>query len=345
MTDPVPGDDAITLFGDELLFLRFTAELEADSESPFGALPASPDPEVLHSAVQSLARRHLADPRNLRPHREALRRLLIVAQPDARVVLLRAGAGQGERLLDLYERAGAFVRYSKHGDSHRFGPPLELVDVHDEIAGMFVPRRSTGDFVRFRLGPAEHYAFSLLAAELVGRREGRGSGHGIGLRPPSHTDPAVFDPTMDGAIALPGRRVSRAELGGEPRRARIHTPEGAAASIEAPTSETWNEALQGLVRKNVVFRAHDQFELRPYLHDLAAGVMTQARHVLTRFDFGAEHWIVRDATFVPVRGSLFLLRATRDGGLEVRELDAAGLRDAVRRAIEELPGGDTVDEL
>jgi hypothetical protein len=142
-----------------------------------------------------------------------------------------------------------------------------------------------------------------------------------------------MDQSIDGAVLLPGKRIARVspELFGEDSMRRH------------PTDLEWVAALEGLVKKDVIHASGDGFELRPYLRDLAVGLMTQNRHVLTRFDFGARDWVVRDATFVPVSGSVFSVRATREGGIAVKELDGKILSESVRKAIEEISIGETVD--
>jgi hypothetical protein len=332
MTEGVFGDEAIVLSSEELLLLRFSTELTAEEESPFGALEPNPDAEVLQKSARALVERQLADAKTFRPHREVIRRLLIVAQPDSRIVLLRAGPGQGERLLDLYERAGAFVSYSRHGEKHRFGPPLELVDVLDEIIAHFPARASTGDFIELQLESAEHFALNVLAAELAARRREGSNIARVGVKPPMRSDSHQYEPSLEGAIVLPSKRLGRAAP-------RIVTE---VPRLVLPNDEQWHAALVSLAKKGVVIESQDGFELRPFLHDFAHGVATQNRHVLTRFDFGGDDWIVRDATFIPVPGSVFLLRATPEGGLHIRELDRAGLEDAVKRAVSELHTGDTL---
>lgn len=324
------GDEALVLSSDEVSFLRLTVPLDAGEDSPFGAVDRGASRGRLERARESLVARGLAEPSTGRPSREVLRRLLIVAQPDSRIVLLRAGAGQGERLIDAYHRAGAYVRHHRHGDRHHLGAPLEHVDVVDAIVGAFAPRRSAGDFVRFELGPSEHAVFSVLVGEAAARARD-GAAHPL---PIERSDSNVLDPSIDGAMILPGRRIARV----------APSLVGGGARPELPSEDGWRRALEALAALDVIHPVEGGWELRPYLQDLALGLFSQRRHVLTRFDFGGEEWVVRDATFVPVDGSVFLLRATLGGGLFVRELDASTLFEAVDRATRELAGADTIDE-
>ncbi len=307
------GADPIELTTDEILLLRFTCELAIDEESAFGPLVDRQDPEVLRRSARSLVDKGLADRKTYRPHRELLRRLLVVSQPDCRIILLAAEPGRGERLLDLYGRAGAYVPYARAGLDHRLGPPLELVDVYDEIVANFTPRRSTGDFIDLRLTSLEYLAFSAAATELA-QKKSKGA---VNVRLDSDRPvEGMGDTTLDGAILQP-------------------------RSLSLPSPKDWAAGLHGLAEKGAIVKAGETYQLRGYLHDLAIGLANRTRHVLTRIDFGAGDWFVRDTTLVHVPGSLFWLRQTKDGGLAIREVDPEGLRKAVRDSIDELSGGTT----
>lgn len=315
----------VELSDDELLLLRLTCELSTDDESPLGPLQIEVDPERLENGARTLVRRGLADRRTYRPHREIVRRLLVVSEPDARVVLLHASPASAERVLDVYLRAGAYVAYRRSGNKHHIGPPLEEVDILDEVRTKFSPRRSTGDFIELQLTSAEYYALVCFAKELVL--------HGEASLGPKRPARSVFDPTMDGAVLMPGRR------------ARFTPGEAAetSGSLAVPDEAAWQKALDALVAKDVLSKDRGNWILRSYLADLARGIATKTRFVLTRFDFGPGDWFVRDATLIPVPGSVFWLRTTANKGLAITEVDAAGLERAMTSAIDELQGRDTVD--
>lgn len=325
MTEAIDPGSALDLSGDELLLLRLTCELATDDESPLKPVALDVDADRLERGARSLVRRGLADRRTYRPHRELVRRLLVVSEPDARIVLLHAGPGRAERVLDNYVRAGAYVMYQRSGEHHTFGPPLQMVDVLDEIRARFSPRRSTGDFIRLELTPAEYYALVCFSKELVLHDAGRLDG----TRPPR----SKLDTTMDGAVLMPGRR------------ARFSPGEAAATagSLAIPDEAAWRAALRSLQAKDVLGRDGADWVLRNYLRDLARGIATKTRFVLTRFDFGPGDWFVRDATLIPVPGSVFWLRGTRGGNLAISEVDAEGLEQAMTSAVSELEGVDTVD--
>lgn len=320
------GAESIELTTDEIQLLRFTCDLIVEDEAAFGPLHGRPAPKVLQKSAETLVSRGLADKKTYRPHRELVRRLLIAAQPDARIILLEAGPGTGERLLDVYVRAGAFVHHSRNGDVHRIGPPLEYVDVFDEVLSHFTARVTSGDFIDLHLTPAEYYAFSTAAVELA-HQKAQGQRN---VRLESALPAKVAgDSSMDGAVLMPGQRN------------RFVPGPDAVSLLAVPDEIGWKAALHGLLDKGAIARNGSTYLMRGYLHDLALGLANRTRHVLTRFDFGGEDWFVRDATLVPVPGSLFWLRTTHDGGLRIRELDRDTLKTAVRSAIEDIHPGKT----
>lgn len=327
MEDPLSGLSPLELSSEELLLVRLASALTAEEESPLPVLETHPAAERLEASARSLVGRGLADPRTYRPHREILRRVLVVAQPDARVVLLAVGSGQAERQLDVYERARVFVSYQRHGDRHRFGPPLEFVDLYDEIAAHFVPRRSTGDFIKLDLDAAEYFVFST-ASRTLALGQARGKAARLEREPPITT---VNDTSLDGAVLMPGKKARFVPGGGT----------DGAASIPVPSESQWLAALERLAARGVLHGQEGGYQLRSFLHDLAIGLVQRTRYVLTRFDYGDGDWLVRDVILVPVPGSLFLLHPTHDQGLRIRELDGEGLTKALHAATEVLSSGET----
>jgi hypothetical protein len=312
-------DEEVLLSRDELHLLRFTCELSAEDESPLGPVQALEDERVLELAAHSLIGRGLIDRATLRPHREVVRRLLVVSQPDARVVMMRSEGQGARREIDLYERAGAYVPYRRRSGQHALGKARESSEVLEEVLAMLAVRRSFGDFIDFNLTPTEYFAFALLAGELVARK---------GSDLISHERATVKSLTAGHEVPL----SHPASDEGTP----IHRMLGqlpAEVGRSHPGREDWNAAIESLVEKELIVRAGGGYQLRPFLHDLAEGLALRHRVVLTRFDFGAEDWIVRDATMIPVPGSLFLVRALREGGIRIVELTRDALTQAVRATV------------
>ncbi|MFO0727428.1 MAG: hypothetical protein U1E65_26865 [Myxococcota bacterium] len=309
----------------ELQLLAFTGDLHAEDESPLEVHERYDDTRALERAAKRMVDRALADPETLRPHRELVRRLLIVSQPDARVVLLERDGDGARRALEYYERAGAFVSYKRDAEDHDLGAPSDLEEVLRQVEDHLPTRGSFGDFIDFTLDSAEYFAFSLFAGELLRRQRERGY-----------------------ETKLPTSKVKVRGLARPPREALddegtpiaqlfSRLPRGPSLRRSAPD---WEEAIASLEAKDLVHKSGDQIRLRPFVHDLAIALAAKHRLVLTRFDFGAEDWIVRDATLVPVPGSLFSVRAVSADTIRVVELTKEALGLVMRRAISPQLGVD-----
>jgi hypothetical protein len=302
----------------ELQLLAFTGDLHAEEESPLEIHERYDDTRALERAARRMVDRALADPETLRPHRELVRRLLILSQPDARVVLIERDQHGARRALEFYERAGAYVPYRFEGGEHDLGAPRAIDDVLREIAERLPTRGSFGDFVDITLSSAEYFAFSLFAGELLRRMRERGN------------EPKL--PTSK--IKITGlSRPPRDELDDEGTPiAQLFTrlPEARQLRRGAPD---WERAIEALSKKDLIQRTGDQLRLRPFVQDLAVALAAKHRLVLTRFDFGAEDWIVRDATLVPVPGSLYSVRAVGPDTIRVVELTREALELIAERAI------------
>lgn len=341
-------DGVFVLTTDELHLLRFTCDVSTADESPLGRLVPILDSGVLEQAARSLIARGLADRGTFRPERELSRRLLIISQPDARIVLMDAGPTGGDRVLDVYERAGAYAPYRAIADGHELWEPQELEVITQRVLRRFRPRVSMGDFFDFTLSTTEYFAFSILAGDLSRRRR-RAASRG--------------DAKQSGRIRVqeprgraPKRRISQSEIEGPgaPISGVFHDegtpihgllrrmPAELSNDPRVPDEAAWNRALDALEAKDIITRSADLYALRPALHDLALGLSTQRRSVLTRFDFGADDWIARDATFIDVPGSLFVVRALKEQAIRIIELDVAGLEAATRQVLD--PLGDSAED-
>lgn len=302
----------IELEPDELLCLRLALELYGDSHCPFVALKAVPA-DRLEQATRSLVQRGLVDKKGFRPDRDLTRRLLVVSEPDARIVLMAAGPGGVQPLVDLYTRTGVFVQHAGLGRSHSLGPVLEAAEIFQDLQRRFSPRSATGDFIDLQLDGPQHFAFMCFAQALSlgGASAGVLSGD---------VPTAPFQATLDGVVLGADKKL--------PASSTMLVP-------EAPEDEDWREALQGLLQMDVIRKAQDGFRLKPYLRDLAIGLVQDTRHVLTRFDYRDKGWVARDATFVAVPGSLFSMRGQAEGGLRVRELRSKDLGETLHEVIDD----------
>ncbi len=298
------GPATYELTAPEVLLVRMTCGLYGGDHGAFVPPEAPPEAELLETGARALVRRGLADRKTFRPDRELVRRMLVVAEPDARVVMLAVKPGLAERAVDIYERAGAFVRYQKKSGKQLFGPVEDSRAVAKQLRLQFKPRRSTGDFVHFQLDAAEHYAFAVFCRDraLSPKRRGR-------IRPANEPPTGPLDTSIDGAVLHPDKKTfALGEIAG-------------LQSLPVPGQAGWERALESLVEKNIIEEKNGGHQLRPFLDDLAQGIFERERFVITRFDYESESPSVRDATVVPVPGSLFRLRSVGRTGLRVDELD------------------------
>lgn len=316
--EDAPLARAIDLDEDELLALRLTLSLYGDEHCPFGPIPRPPDPARIEAGTRALVRRGLVERRGFQPDRDLTRRVLVVSEPDARVVLLATGPGHAERVLDVYERTGAYVEHARPAVQHRLGPVLEAREIYEEVKARFVPRRSTGDFIELRLDAAGHYVLLAFAQELAVDASAPAV---LGEEGPV----GPMESTLDGAVLLPGKK--KRLVGSEP---------GGAPPPSVPTEAEWRAALLELEVKDILRRVQGGFQLKPYLRDLAVALAQRTRYVLTRFDYQADDWVVRDATFVPVPGSLFVIRRHGQGGLRIEELDERTLARTLHEVVDGL---------
>lgn len=303
---------SIPLSPDELLCLRLTLNLYGDEHCAFGKVEAV-EADRLEVATRGLVQRGLVDKKGYRPDRDLTRRLLVVSEPDARVVLLAATPTSAERLLDAYQRTGVFVQHSHPGAQHQLGPVLEPAEIFEALSRRFTPRRSTGDFIDLHLSGPEHFVFMCFAQELA-----------LGAdRPAVLTGEVPVGPVdRTGAILLPGKKR------------RLARDEPTLGRLPVPSEPQWKAALVALEAMDVVRKMKDGFHLKPYLRDLAVGLVHKTRYILTRFDYQPDDWVVRDATFVPVPGSLFSCRPLEQGGLRIHELDARGLERTLHEVVD-----------
>jgi hypothetical protein len=351
----VEPEGSIVLTPDEVQLLRFTCDLHAEPESPLGPLEPLDDAGVLEGAARSLAARRLLDPERHRADRELLRRLLILSQPDARIVMLKTGPEGRGREADIYERASAYVPYGKDGECHVLGVPRDFSDVLGDLLRRFKPRRSRGDFVELAFDTDQYFVFSLLAGELARKKAGAAA-----PRPPTprteQIDASAFaEPPTSLDIERPSfGDPPRVEVQDEYSEDSDHTPlvtllrrvsstrrsipqlarsRGKRTRADSFGEDSLRRSLDALVDRDVAARAKDRYTIRPYLHDLALGLSSKARIIVSRFDFGLEDWFVRDATFVAVPGSLFLVRGDGEGAIRISELDERSLESTIREAI------------
>ena len=315
----------------ELNLLRFTCDLYAGEESPLASKSPISETGNLQAVAQGLLDRKLVQEKSFRPTRELLRRLLIASQPDARVVLMRSEQHVHEALFEVYERAHVYMPYRCSKQEHELDSPIEEKEVFNKIKNFFSPRGSTGDLIRIDMNLAEYFVFSVLAGDLQ-KKQARKKRRVI-ANSPTNDERAISHTRGRGPSVIVSNTVDEE---GTPIRGMLRDlpPElGSQASIPSP--KHWEAALDRLIADDIVVEKNNRHSLRPYLHDLAEGLSSQRRYVLTRFDFVMEDWIVRDASFITVPGSIFKLQAEAGGRVQIRELLQKDFGDEVWRVIKD----------
>jgi hypothetical protein len=325
--NPPPG--TINLSTKELNLLRFTCDLYAGEESPLVSKNSITETQDLQTVAQGLVDRDLVQAKTFRPARELLRRLLIASQPDARVVLMRSELQTHEALFEAYERANVYMPYQKRAGQYWLGEPIDEEDVFKRINRNFSPRGAQGDLISLNMSLSEYFVFSALAGDLKRRKK-------------KHSERVIAGPTSSNSRAInhvQGRGPSvvissTVDDDGTPIRGMLRDmPPELGSDVSIPSVKNWEEALDRLIEADIVVEKGNRHSLRPYLHDLADGLTSQRRYILTRFDFVMEDWIVRDASFVTVPGSVFKLQAGAQGRMAIQEMSQSDFTSELWRVM------------
>lgn len=320
----------LALSDDELALMRFTCDLFFVEESPLYWLEESQrEPSDYAAAYHALVGRGVIDPRGFRVTDDALNRIAPVTECDGRLSYVVQHADGTSTQSDQWLLDEIAVSYEKVADRHVFGPDRDQVEVVENLARRFVPRRAAGDRVQLVLSAIEMLALGqvLEAVKADNRRD-----LPLAVLRRAFTKPPPADQRPPAAPLLPmARRPMRARTG---------------AIVE---DAVWDDALRGLIEKGALVHGGGAVWLANGLLDLATRPLGD-RHTIVRTDFGDGDWFVRETTFVPVEGSLFFLGA-RAGGIAVEELDGDRLRAALIEAVGPLqrdragPGAQRLSEL
>jgi len=309
---------SMVLTREEMNLLRFTCEIHTGEGSPLGHLTSVGETNNFGAVADDLVKRGLAEAKTLRPDRELLRRLLITSQPESRIVLMRSQQQSHETLFEAYERAGVFMPFIRAQDRYTLCEPILESSIFDKLAARFNPRGARGDLINLSFSLSEYFVFSALAGDLKKRRRTQ-SKRVIANPSPNSAQRSISHVRGRGPSVLISSTVDDE---GTPIRGMLRDlPPELGSHTCIPTPDRWEAALDKLVQDDVVTEKNDRHSLRPYLHDLADGLCSQRRFVLTRFDFGAEDWFVQDVSFVDVPGSLFRVQANSEQQINITELN------------------------
>ncbi len=90
--------------------------------------------------------------------------------------------------------------------------------------------------------------------------------------------------------------------------------------------------IESLLAKDLAVANSEGPQLRPFLADVGRALAARERLHLSRTDFGAHEWLLRDVTFIAIPGSLYQLQVAPTNDITLVELDA----EAARRVLSEL---------
>lgn len=313
----------MTLFvlsDDDLALLRFTCDLFFVAESPLVRFDKEPrEPADYQATYQSLVDRKVIEPTAFRIADDALNRIAPVTECDARIVHIIVDDAGRVRHEDHWMLDEIAVVYEQQGDKHIFGPDLDSDELIARIGRRLLPRRAEGDRFDAILSAAELLATSTL----------------LQLARKSSTRVIAVDDARAALLTIPSDDAVLPVGSGAPLLAM-------AKKAPPSTKRAVDPLLAGLIERKVL--SHDAGGLRvhPAVFSLA-GFSSRARHTLVRTDFRDDDWLVREVSFLPVEGSLFVIAPTR-GGFRIAELDGDALRLVLHDATGPQSGRDRVQK-
>lgn len=306
----------LVLTDDDIALLRFTCDLFFVEESPLFHLESEQrEPKDFSSAYHALVERGVIDPRRFRITDAQLNRIAPVTECDARITHVVRGSRATPRQTEYWLLEGIAVAYQLAESRHVFGADLDQDELVEVFARHLVPRRAGGDRIDLTLNAVELVALSVLLDNMRQRRTRAVEVSELSelfRKPPPESMRAP-------ALYVHGRR------GGRSRADSI---------VDEPG---WDDALRSLIEKGAARIQDTTLWLHSGLMDLATGEVGE-KHTIVRTDFGEDDWLVRETTFIPVEGSLFVV-GPRRGGMGVEELDGDRLRRALIDAVA-APGRD-----
>lgn len=318
----------LSLSDDELALLRFTCDLFFVEESPLWPIEANQrEPLDYEGAYHSLVAKQVVDPHGFRITDAALNRLAPLTECDARVVhLAQAQAGVIEQR-DYFLLDDIAVQYARGEDAHAVGEDLDPSELLEHLARRLVPRKSSGDRLQLRLTSLEYLALTrLLPGATAGEDLALERARALLGETPSARPAVAASPHL---LAVMGVRASQ---GRAPRE--TVDPEEETVPLAAGG---WDAALSSLLKKGVLRQTDQGLRVRPSLVELSEALQLSERHTFVRYDFGDDEWLMRETTFLPAPGGLFLLGAGADGELLVEELDGPSLKAGLESAVGPLP--------
>jgi hypothetical protein len=302
----------LVLSDDEIALLRFTCDLFFVDESPLWSFESDQRaPADYAGSYQALVDRGVVDPHGFRITDDALNRIAPVTECDARIVHLETQDDGSVVQEDHWLLDEISVLYERHalpgGARHLFGHDLDADALVARLGRRLLPRRTPGHRFDAILTPVEVLATSLLLTTAAARE--RRSLADDDVR-------ALLAKVPAEDAVLPAAGVQAVSL---------------LAFQKAKEPRSVDSVLRALLEKRVLTRDGTGVRVDGALATLQ-GFTGRVRHTLVRTDFREDDWLVREVTFLPVDGSLFVITPVR-GGFRIAELDGDALRDVLHESI------------
>jgi hypothetical protein len=293
--------DLITLSDDDLAFFRLTCDLFPGPESPLRFLEDDEaEPDDATKVFESLKGRGLLNPAGSGATQMLLDRLTPVSECSARVILSAKGTKPEKR--NFYFAANSGVEYHRDKADHFFGLPRSEAAVAAELAQYFKPSSRQEPLIA-RLSAGDYLVFAVFARD-------------VRASPQAATGP---DAPMSIAEVL----------------AYFDEPE--AQGIQAPSDDSWETSIVTLTRLGVIERQGDNYRLQARWHPVACEIVADRQHVVSRYDFLDEQWLVREVSLYPTRDSVFRLGTESDSSVVIEELTTTTLANVLAGVIGTLP--------
>ncbi|MBI5496754.1 MAG: hypothetical protein HY904_17205 [Deltaproteobacteria bacterium] len=228
----------LLLTDDEIALLRWTCELFFVPESPVAFVDAEQrEPRDFAASYRELVGKGILDDARFRLTDIALNRLAPLTECDARVTMTLPGDRGGRaRTRDYYLLDEISVEYEEVEGSHTVGPDQDHQEMVGSLIRRFTPRRSSGDFVHFKVTPAEFLTLAVLCHR---------ARQGTTAVPPdvvlSELRPALAEGRAD--TLAPPRKRPREQVEHAPMRHKAAGVLAAAAADPSPARDVTARAL------------------------------------------------------------------------------------------------------
>jgi hypothetical protein len=293
--------DTLILSDDDLAFFRLTCDLFPAPESPLRCLDDDGNgPEDAAQVFESLKSRGLLNAAGSGAAQALLDRLTPVSECSARVILSVKGSKPQSRSFYLAGNTGVEYRHDALG--HIFGLPRAEAALAAELAQHFKPS-SKREPLSVRLSAGDYLVFAVFARDVRAAPQ---------------------------AVTGPDAPMSIEEV-----LAYFDEPE--AKIVRAPSDDSWQASIVTLTELGVLECQGDNYRLQARWHPVACEIVADRQHVVSRYDFLDEQWLVREVSLYPTQDTVFRLGTEPDGSVVIEELSQTTLAGVLAGVIGTLP--------